>query len=60
MVLKLKDGDMSGMGLKKIPFRQPMTWQVSMIYKEEFEQNELVRSFRDYTLEYVKNNLQKT
>lgn len=52
--------DMAGMGLKKIPFRQPMTWQVSMIYKEEFEQNELVRSFRDYTLEYVKNNLQKT
>lgn len=47
--------DMESMHLKKIPFEQPLEWKVSMIYKKEFEQNSLIRVFRDYTLDYLKN-----
>ena len=47
--------DMESMHLKKIPFEQPLEWSVSMIYKKEFEQNRLIRIFRDYTLDYLKN-----
>lgn len=48
--------DMACRGLKRIPFEQPLEWKTAMIYKEELEQNELLRIFRDYTIDYLKKN----
>lgn len=46
--------DMESMHLKKIPFEQPLEWKVAMIYKKEFEKDNLIRIFREYTLDYLK------
>lgn len=48
--------DMETAHVKRIPFEDPLTWNVSLIYRKEFEQNELIRLFKNYTQEYLKKN----
>lgn len=49
--------DMECRGLKKIPFEKPLEWKVEMIYRKKYEQNKLIRIFKDYTLNYIKDNI---
>lgn len=48
--------DMTGTGLKKIPFEEPMEWKVEMICRKEFADNNMIQLFKKYTMDYIENN----
>lgn len=49
--------DMDHAQLRKIPFETPLQWSAAMIYKKEFRKNSLIRTFHEYTLDYLKKNV---
>ena len=48
--------DMTGTGMKKIPFEEDMIWQVEMICRQDFATNDMIKLFSKYTREYIKMN----
>lgn len=46
--------DMNDSHLRKIPFETPLVWKAAMVYKKKFAQNGLIRTFHEYTLDYLR------
>lgn len=46
--------DMNDSHLRKIPFETPLVWKAAMVYKKKFAQNGLIRTFHEYTMDYLR------
>ena len=44
---------MTGTGLKKIPFEEPVEWKVSLIYREELMHDKEIAGFQLYLMHYL-------